>query len=69
VKITIWPVGHIIIYDNVDTFNVDSSAENVGRNTDSLVEVFEGLVSCDTKVRSWYRDGRTVLLEEVRRGW
>jgi hypothetical protein len=47
-EITVWTVGHIIIYDNVDTFNINSSAENVCCNANSLVEVFEGFVPCNT---------------------
>jgi hypothetical protein len=50
-KITIWAIGHIIIYYNVDAFDIDSSTEDISCDTDTLVEVFEGLVSSNTVVR------------------
>jgi hypothetical protein len=48
-EITIRSIRHVIIYDNIDSFDIDSSAKNVGGNTDSLVEVFETLVASDTR--------------------
>jgi len=73
-KIAIWSIRHIVIYDDVDSFDVDSSTENVCGDTDSLVEVFETLVASDTTKSTSLFDGKagrggTVLLVGDRRGW
>ena len=38
----------IVVDGQVDTLNVDTTAEDVGGNTDTLLEVLEGLVALDT---------------------
>ena len=42
--------GQIVVDGEVDAFNVDTSAEDVGGDADSLVEFFEFFVAFDTGV-------------------
>lgn len=53
----------IVVDSKVDTLNVDTTAENVSGDTDTLVEFFELLVSADT-VRC-IRKGPKIIV----RGW
>lgn len=39
---------HIIVDGQVDTLNVNTTSEDVSRDADTLVELFELLVSADT---------------------
>ena len=48
-KIRVGIGGKVVVDSEVDAFNVDTSAKDVGGNTDTLVEFFELLVSLDTK--------------------
>ena len=48
---------HVVVDGQVDTLNVDTTAENVGGDTDTLVELLELLVAFDTGL----------LLEESRK--
>jgi hypothetical protein len=41
-------VGHIVVDGEVDTLDIDTTAENIGADTDSLVVVLEGGVAFDT---------------------
>lgn len=40
--------GHVVVNGQVDALDVDTTTEDVGRNTDSLVELLELLVPTDT---------------------
>lgn len=40
--------GQIIVDCQVDTLDIDTTSEDIGSNTDSLVELLELLVSADT---------------------
>ena len=44
--------GKIVVDGQVDTFNIDTTTENVRSDADSLVEFLEFLVSLDTKLLS-----------------
>jgi hypothetical protein len=41
-------VGQIIIDRQVNTLDINTSSENIGGNTDSLLELLELLVTTDT---------------------
>jgi hypothetical protein len=43
-------VGHIVVDRNVDALNVNTAAENVSRDTDTGLELFELLVTLDTGI-------------------
>ena len=43
-------IGEIVVDDNVDTLNVDTTAEQIGRHEDTGIEVLEGLVLGNTLV-------------------
>jgi hypothetical protein len=38
----------IVVDGEINTFNINTSTENIGGNTDSLLEILEGLISLDT---------------------
>jgi len=40
--------GQIVVDGQVDTLNVDTTAEDIGSNADTLLEVLERLVALDT---------------------
>jgi hypothetical protein len=66
-EITIRTIGHIVIYDNIDTFNINTTTEDVSGNTDTFVEIFKVLVAGDSNV-STVISVCTVLPVEDRRG-
>ena len=45
VEVGVGIFGHVVVEDYVDALNVHASAEKVGGNQDSLLEVFERLVA------------------------
>merc|ERR1712212_393469 len=47
-KVSIGIFGHIVIENNVDTLNIHSTAEQVGRNQYATLEVLEELVPLET---------------------
>ena len=47
-KITIRTIRHIVIYHNIDTFNINTVTEDISCNTDSFIEIFETLITSDT---------------------
>jgi len=54
--------GKIVIDGQVDTLDIDTTAENISGNTDTLVELFEFLISLDTIYRSVYEDDSLMLV-------
>jgi len=48
VKVLVSAIGEVIVDDNVDTLNVDATANQVSGNHDALLEVLESLVALDT---------------------
>ena len=48
VKVRIGIGGKIVVNCQVDTLNIDTTAEDISGNTDALVEVLELLVAFDT---------------------
>jgi hypothetical protein len=48
VQVCIRRIGHIVINHDIDPFNIDSPAQNIGSDTNPLVEVLEGLVPRDS---------------------
>lgn len=48
VKVRIGVGGKIVVNCQVDTLNIDTTAEDISGNTDALVEVLELLVAFDT---------------------
>jgi hypothetical protein len=42
----------IIVDDNVDTLNIDTTTKDIGGHQNTLFEIFEGLVTIDTKIQS-----------------
>jgi hypothetical protein len=47
-EIRISVTWQIIVDSKVNLFNIDTTTENIGGNTDTLVEFFELLVALDT---------------------
>ena len=47
-KIRVSIGGKIVVDGEIDAFNVDTSAKDVGSNADTLVEFFEFFVALDT---------------------
>ena len=43
-------IGEIVVDDNIDTLNIDTTAEQIGRHEDTGIEVLEGLVLGNTLV-------------------
>jgi hypothetical protein len=48
VEISVIIFWHIIINDNIDSFDIDSSSEDISGNHDSVLEVFEILEVFDS---------------------
>jgi hypothetical protein len=48
VKVRVSVSGQIVVDSQVDTFNINTTAEDVGGNADTLVELLEFLVAADT---------------------
>ena len=46
-QVSVSRVGHVVVDDNVDAFDVDTATDDIRGNHDSLVEILEGLVSGD----------------------
>ena len=44
-KVGVSVLGHVVVEDNVDSLNVHTTAKQVGGDQDSLLEIFELLVS------------------------
>ena len=49
-KISVWFFWHVIIKDDVDSLDIDSSSEDVSWNENSLLKIFERFVSCDSSL-------------------
>ena len=67
VKVRVGIARRVVVDDNVDTFDVDTSAKDVGRNQDALLERLELLVSLDALLLLQARvdaDGREVALAQ-----
>lgn len=47
-KIGVGVGGQVVVNGEVDAFNIDTTAEDVGSNADTLVELLEFLVASDT---------------------
>lgn len=48
VQIRVGVRGHVVVDGQVDALDIDTTTEDVGRDTDSLVELLELLVPTDT---------------------
>jgi len=49
VKVRVGIRGQVVVDGEVDSLDINSSAEHIGGNTDTLVELLELLVPLDTK--------------------
>jgi len=49
-KIGVGVSWEIVVDGEIDLFDIDTSAKDIGCNTDALVEVFELLVALDTTI-------------------
>lgn len=49
-KVLVGIIGEIVVDDNIDTLNIDTTAEQIGRHEDTGIEVLEGLVLGNTLV-------------------
>ena len=47
-KVGVGILGHVVIEDNVNSLNIHTTAEQVGSNQDTLLEVLELLISGKT---------------------
>jgi hypothetical protein len=43
-EVSVGAIGHVIVDNNIDSFNVNSSSEDVSSNHDSFLEVLEDSV-------------------------
>ncbi len=50
VEVGVRAFGHVIVNDDIDSFDVNSSSEDVSSNHDSLFEVLEDLVSLNSNI-------------------
>jgi len=67
VKVAVGIGGQVVVDGQVDTLNVDTTAEDVGGDTDALLEVLELLVALDTLLLAdtgVHGDGGEVALPE-----
>lgn len=51
-QITVSIRGAIVVDNNVHTFNINATSENIGRHKDTLFECFESSVSVDAGTRN-----------------
>lgn len=54
--------GQVVVDGQVDAFDVDAAAEDVGSDADALVEFFEFFVAFDSKTRLVEWCGKTSVL-------
>ena len=47
-QIRVGIAGQVVVDSQVDAFNVDTASEDIGSNTDALVELLEFLVPLDS---------------------
>jgi hypothetical protein len=47
-QVSISLVGHVVVDGNVDALDIDTTTEDVGRDTDTSLELLELLVTLDT---------------------
>ena len=47
-QICVAVLWHVVVKDDVDSFDIHSSAEEIGGHKDSLLEIFELLISGQT---------------------
>lgn len=52
VKVGVGVTRKIVVDGKVDTLDIDTTTEDVGSNTDTLVELLELLVTLDTAMKS-----------------
>ncbi len=50
-EVTIRISGAVVVDDNVDSLNIDTTAEDIGTDEDTSLESFESLVAADTEKR------------------
>jgi len=43
---------HVVVKDDVDLLNIDTTAENLGSNQDTVLKLFEALVNLDSIIKS-----------------
>ena len=51
-EISVRGVRHVIVDDDIDALNIDTTSENVSSNHDALVKFLEGLVLRNTTIQS-----------------
>lgn len=44
---------HVVVKDDVDLLNIDTTAENLGSNQDTVLKLFEALVDLDSIIKSY----------------
>lgn len=44
---------HVVVKDDIDLLNVDTTAENLGSNQDTVLKLFEALVDLDSIIKSY----------------
>ena len=47
-EVSVGAIRHVIVNDNIDSFNVNSSSEDVSGNHDSFLEVLENSVPLES---------------------
>lgn len=55
VQIGVGTVRHIVVDDNVDSFNIDTTAKDISGNHDTLLKILERLVALDTLILAHLR--------------
>jgi hypothetical protein len=50
VEISVCVLGHVVVDNDIDSFNIDTSTKDVGSNHDTRLEVLEFLVAINSVV-------------------
>ena len=65
-KVSITVLRHIIVKDNVDSFDIHSTTKQVSSNKNTLAEIFESLILCQSVQKNEYNNGFNIAYNKCR---
>lgn len=64
-EIGIWVRRKIVVDSEIDTLNIDTTTKDIGGNANSLVELLELLISCNSEDKVRILMGKILITDEV----
>ena len=65
-KVSITVLRHIIVKDNVDSFDIHSTTKQISSNKNTLAEIFESLILCQSVQKNEYNNGINIAYNKCR---